>query len=349
MNNSLSIHINYIWDGKPTLKKNNDLLNGFIEGLNKRRDDLYFSILVPPITRIKNQLKPFKNVQYCDMITNPYSDKDDDKWVKEYNEGLDYLLDFNVLNWKKPNHIELSNPKIHIKKALTLGYPKEEAEKLVKNIPPFLNPLHPKFDKKQRAFYWNKVDCDLIINFAPMVQTQLINHWYNTTNNSPHLWQIYEKKMVDTIVDRMKGWEYFLGTKNVHSSLNLFENDETTLKIISATLKTSTMRIGAMRLNFGFVYDDLLNDRTLDFLNDRLDTHIEAIIGNAMKKPSPAYKKMKKFIQKNRIVSKFELIRHMNWGRSRKFDRYRNRLRKDSFVRLVGNDTFEWVSRDKQS
>ena len=54
------------------------------------------------------------------------------------------------------------------------------------------------------------------------------------------------------------------------------------------------------------------------------------------------YKDIVNIIKKHKKVTKAQIIGELNWGVSRKFGRYRNRLRTDKRIRFLLNG-YEWI------
>ncbi len=61
-----------------------------------------------------------------------------------------------------------------------------------------------------------------------------------------------------------------------------------------------------------------------------------------VKSETDAYKRIVKIIKKHKLVSKRQIIGEMNWGVSRKFGKYRNRLRTDKRINFL-KDGYEWI------
>ena len=61
-----------------------------------------------------------------------------------------------------------------------------------------------------------------------------------------------------------------------------------------------------------------------------------------VKSETDAYKKIVNIIKKHKLVSKPQIIGELRWGVSRKFGKYRNRLRLDKRIKFL-KDGYEWI------
>ena len=99
--NDWSIHLYYHWHKSPSIKENCLRLNKFINGLNNRRSDLFFTILIPPNQTIQKYLGSFKNVQWVVSLANPPNE-----YSLIHNSVVDYINPINkrntpVMHYKK--------------------------------------------------------------------------------------------------------------------------------------------------------------------------------------------------------------------------------------------------------
>ena len=61
-----------------------------------------------------------------------------------------------------------------------------------------------------------------------------------------------------------------------------------------------------------------------------------------VKSETDAYMRIMKIIKKHKLVSKAQIIGEMKWGVSRKFGKYRNRLRLDKRIKFYEHH-YEWI------
>ena len=321
------------------IEDNSRELNQFITALNKKRKDLYFTILVPKKSHFTRQLDQFDNVEYVQDVENRFEEPGKEISAMPYISKYIY----NKLNkLQKHTQTVLSTKD---KRVLKLIEEMRDSAYMTERWAATYNPanfLPVNRDGEKPRLFWRDWDVDLILSFHPAIILNHLDHFKKNTNMEPKFISLISEKYWQVI----KKWD---GNLSLPLSLHdadhcalVVENNSIATEIFSTVIDRKEKELLARFVNCLDILDFDWGKKTA--LN-RLDSAVTAALGSQkpLRKINSSYQRMRNIIRRKGTVTKRELINQMEWGKASNFQPYRNKLRTEKNVRFVANHTYEWI------
>lgn len=308
-----SVFVDYLWLGLPSIEREVKLLNKFISELNQIRDDLYFTIMIPNDNRFLADLLQYENIQYVNS---------EDKALSNQNNFESTINIYRGVN--KSNYLT-SDLSIFTNHALNSKNNSNQ-----KSIP---------------ALHQSKYDCDIVISFNPLTSSRLETYFINQTNNNPIFINFWQNKLFNMMdIDKSLIWDKMFQIFVNNNMRHVFENQSLLLQWINKCLKSEYLiKSSPHELGQGLI-NTHLSTRWSDEFNKLLNIFIIPSLNKYVSgSKKQAYDKIKKYVKLNGFVTKFELMQFMNWKSSNKFQPYRNQLRLDDDIMLIGSGNYKYL------
>ncbi len=322
------------------MEDNSKELNEFLNAINKKRNDLFFTILVPKKSHFTRRLDQFKNVEYVQDVENRFEEPGKEISAMPYINK--YIYDkLDVL--QKNNQSGLSKKD---KRVMDLIEDMRESFFMTERWAATYNPAN--FRSVQEnvdnpRLFWRDWDVDLILSFHPAIMHKHIEHFDKNTDMDPKYISLCGKQYWDII----KKWEGHLSIPSIFQNKNNYaffvESNDLAVELFSSLIPINQKKLllrfvkSLQRMDFNWK-----KRKSLDLLNRIITDALDDL--KPLKKVNPAYQKMRNFIRTKKRVTKRELINKMEWGNTSNFQPYRNRLRNEKNIRLIGNNSYEWVA-----
>jgi len=322
------------------MEDNSKELNGFLTAMNKKRNDLFFTILVPKKSHFTRRLDQFKNVEYVQDIENRFEEPG--KEISSMPYINKYIYD--KLDTLKKNHqTGLSR---RDERVMNLMENMRESFFMSERWAATYNPANfrsVKAHNDKPRLFWRDWDVDLVLSFHPAIMHKHINHFKKNTDMDPKYISLCSKQYWEII----KKWDGHLSIPSVFRNKNnhgfFVENNDIAIELFSSIIALNDKKLLQKYVkslsNIDFNWK---KRKTLDSLNHIISDAVDNL--KPLKKVNPAYQKMRNFIRTKKLVSKRELINKMEWGKSSNFHPYRNRLRMENNIRFINNHSYEWIA-----
>ena len=321
------------------MEDNSKELNEFLTAMNKKRNDIYFTILVPTKSHFTRRLDQFKNVEFVQDVENRFEEPG--KEISSMPYINKYIYD-KLNKLQKNNQSGLSH---RDKRVLDLVENMRDSFFMTERWAATYNPANfrsiEENGDKPRLF-WRDWDVDLVLSFHPAIMHKHIDHFKKNTDMDPKFISLCTTQYWEII----KKWDGHLSIPSIFRDKNnhsfCVQKNDIAIELFSSLIQMNEKKLlqkYVQRLN---VLDfDWKKRKTIDLLDRLISDALEAQV--PLKKVNPAYQKMRNFIRLKKSVSKRELINKMEWGKTSKFQPYRNRLRTEKNIRFIDNHTYKWI------
>lgn len=321
------------------IEDNSRELNQFITALNKKRKDLYFTILVPKNSHFTRQLDQFDNVEYVQDVENRFEEPGKEISAMPYISKYIY----NKLNKLQKNTQTALSTKD--KRVLKLIEEMRDSAYMTERWAATYNPANfipVDQDEEKPRLFWRDWDVDLILSFHPAIILNHLDHFKKYTNMEPKFISLCSEKYWQVI----KKWDGHLSLPlslhNPDHCALIVENNAIATEIFSTVIDRKEKELLARFVNCLDILDFDWGKKTC--LN-QLDSAVTAALGSQkpLRKINSSFQRMRNIIRRKGTVTKRELINQMEWGKASNFQPYRNKLRIEKNVRFVANHTYEWI------
>ena len=235
-----------------------------------------------------------------DILTVQHLGVDEDDIVDNINESPEKIIVFN----HRPDTYK------HFKQFIALTDKLWETRKDFKVWVPLLDKSNREYltvDKGDKSWYYNRLN-ECCVGFSPK---QTYGGWSVATTDG----------MMNGVPYIMYNGDYY---KELYSDADFFTTDEEALKLLNSYLDTEVRNEQAKKaLNHvknNLIYKNKMIEMN-DYMNDLLSK--QKVMGD-----STRFQDILEFIQKNKSVTKKELIEFVGWGRGIKWTPYRRALMK---------------------
>ena len=235
-----------------------------------------------------------------DILTVQHLGVDEDDIVDNINETPEKIIVFN----HRPDTYK------HFKQFIALTDKLWETRKDFKVWVPLLDKSNREYltvDKGDKSWYYNRLN-ECCVGFSPK---QTYGGWSVATTDG----------MMNGVPYIMYNGDYY---KELYSDADFFTTDEEALKLLNSYLDTEVRNEQAKKaLNHvknNLIYKNKMIEMN-DYMNDLLSK--QKVMGD-----STRFQDILEFIQKNKSVTKKELIEFVGWGRGIKWTPYRRALMK---------------------
>ena len=253
-----------------------------------------------------------------DILTVQHLGVDEDDIVDNINESPEKIIVFN----HRPDTYK------HFKQFIALTDKLWETRKDFKVWVPLLDKSNREYltvDKGDKSWYYNRLN-ECCVGFSPK---QTYGGWSVATTDG----------MMNGVPYIMYNGDYY---KELYSDADFFTTDEEALKLLNSYLDTEVRNEQAKKaLNHvknNLIYKNKMIEMN-DYMNDLLSK--QKVMGD-----STRFQDILGFIQKNKSVTKKELIEFVGWGRGIKWTPYRRALMKHPNVYDVMGTEPKYVWRN---
>ena len=253
-----------------------------------------------------------------DILTVQHLGVDEDDIVDNINESPEKIIVFN----HRPDTYK------HFKQFIALTDKLWETRKDFKVWVPLLDKSNREYltvDKGDKSWYYNRLN-ECCVGFSPK---QTYGGWSVATTDG----------MMNGVPYIMYNGDYY---KELYSDADFFTTDEEALKLLNSYLDTEVRNEQAKKaLNHvknNLIYKNKMIEMN-DYMNDLLSK--QKVMGD-----STRFQDILEFIQKNKSVTKKELIEFVGWGRGIKWTPYRRALMKHPNVYDVMGTEPKYVWRN---
>ena len=164
------------------MEDNSKELNGFLTAMNKKRNDLFFTILVPKKSHFTRRLDQFKNVEYVKDIENRFEEPG--KEISSMPYINKYIYD-KLDTLQKDHHSGLSHKD---KRVMNLMENMRESFFMSERWAATYNPANfrsVQANNDKPRLFWRDWDVDLVLSFHPAIMHKHINHFKKNTDMDP--------------------------------------------------------------------------------------------------------------------------------------------------------------------